>query len=121
MFGAVRLLRTAQELLGRGWTQGADARDRDGIPVPGWSERAVCWSLLGALVAVLEAQSEATGDDAAISDLARACALLAETLDVGSLETWNDEPGRTQSEVIEAVRRAASADEPPGPYEPSLN
>ena len=31
------------------WTKGADARDCDGTPAHPYSEKAVCWSLVGAI------------------------------------------------------------------------
>src|SRR4051794_14416011 len=93
------LLRHARELVGRGWSKGADARDAAGKPVPSWSEAAASWSMLGALVAATEAQAAAAGEPIAVSTLASACAHLATLIEADSLERWNDAPGRTQAEV----------------------
>lgn len=51
------LLLQARKLIGQGWTQHADARDCEEQAVEPWSPHAVAWSLLGALVAALEAET----------------------------------------------------------------
>ena len=56
------LLSEARELIAHGWTQGADARDASGAAVDAWAPSAGRWSLLGALVAVLERQAATTGE-----------------------------------------------------------
>ena len=49
-----RLLQDARLLVADSWCRGVDARDADGFEVAPWDERAASWSLLGAMVAVLE-------------------------------------------------------------------
>lgn len=104
------ILRNARDLVTRGWTQGADARDADENPVHPWSAEARSWSVLGAIIC---------GDDThagqvPIERLAVAAVLLAGALETASLTQWNDEPGRTQADAIAAFDAAlASAAERP--------
>jgi hypothetical protein len=106
MDGAAGLLHHARGLIGRGWTQHADARAGDGSVVHPWDSRAAKWSLLGALVAAVEHTAASQGEHAAIRSLAHTCALLADILDTDSLERWNDSTGRTGNEVSTALDRA---------------
>ena len=55
---AVQLLRSARDLVRRGWTQHAEGRDAHGAAVEPWHPTATSWSLLGALVAALEVQTD---------------------------------------------------------------
>jgi hypothetical protein len=102
------LLTGARRLIQQGWTQHADARAADDTPVSPWNPTATSWSLLGALVASLEQLAAYLGEPAAISDLARACIKLSDILDADSLEQWNDAPGRTADEVIDALGSAGA-------------
>ena len=108
MTHAVGLLRRAQELIGSGWTQGADARAADGTPVDPWSAEATAWSLLGALVAALE-QGEAQDEALPLTELALALDALAGFVDDDSLARWNDNPERTGAQV-EAILAAAATE-----------
>ncbi|HEY0417457.1 MAG TPA: hypothetical protein VGC78_13825 [Gaiellaceae bacterium] len=105
---AQALLAAAAARVETGWSQGADARDVTGCPTEPWSPEAQSWSLLGALVASLRESEATNGEGYAIRGLAAACSLLAGRLDVASLEEWNDDPARTQSEVT-GVLSAAGA------------
>jgi hypothetical protein len=113
------LLVHARQLVENGWTQHADARTADGQVVDPWNPAAVCWSLLGALVAALEAQTD-DDDQFAIGQLAVACVSLAQVLDRDSLTTWNDDPSRTRESVLAALDDATSRTGG-GPAEPSFN
>ena len=106
--GAVELLHGACELVRSGWSQHADARSAEGVPVQPWQKSAVAWSLLGALVATLEQRSD-HGRDLPLDHLAAALNELAKLIDDDSLTDWNDEPLRTQAEVINTLGAAATS------------
>ena len=100
------ILGRARELVERGWSRGSDARASSGAAVAPWSPEARCWSLLGALV--LAADLPGDPDLVGLGPLRRALGALAELIEEPLLETWNDEPGRTQAQVsatLEAARR----------------
>ena len=103
-----RLPRHARRLIEGGWTQHADARAADKSVVHPCDERAVSWSLLGALVAALEDVAASDGEHAAIGQLARTCILLADIVDTDSLEEWNDAGERTREDVLDALDQAAT-------------
>jgi hypothetical protein len=107
MTHAAGLLRRARELIGSGWTQGADARAADGTPLDPWSDEAASWSLLGALVAALE-EAEAHDQALSLTDLALALDVLAGFVDDDSLARWNDAPGQTLPQVESALAAAAT-------------
>jgi len=107
MTDAVVLLRRARELIGSGWTQGADARAADGTPLDPWSDEAIAWSLLGALVAALE-EAEAQGQGLPLTALALALDALAGFVDDDSLARWNDARERNSSQVESALAAAAT-------------
>ena len=114
MTHAAGLLRRARELVGSGWTQGADARAADGTPLDPWSDEAASWSLLGALVAALE-EAEAHDRALPLTDLALALDALAGFVDDDSLARWNDAPGRTLPQAESALAAAATeAERSPG-------
>jgi hypothetical protein len=96
---AEQLLTRAAELVGRGWCQSTLAEDRDGRPVPPWSETASRWSPLGALLAVWH---ESPGDPEAFETAYTALALATG----GRLEAWNEAPWRTRRHVLSAFARA---------------
>lgn len=103
-----RLPRHARHLIERGWTQHADARAADDTAVHPCDERAVSWSLLGALVAAVEHVAADEGEHAAVSQLARTCVVLADILDTDSLEEWNDAEKRARENVLAALEQAAA-------------
>jgi hypothetical protein len=106
MTDAAALLRRARELIGGGWTQGADARAADGTPLDPWLDEATAWSLLGALVAALE-EGEAHDRPLPLTELALALDALAGFVDDDSLARWNDAPERTLGQVESALAAAA--------------
>ena len=112
----LRLLRNARELVSTGWCQGADARDPEGNAVDPWSEHAVEWSILGAIVRVLEVEAEEQGE-VPLDELASALYAIADLIEVDSLSDWNDAAHRTQTEVIATIRAAEAVFEPPWPEE----
>jgi hypothetical protein len=101
-----RLLIAAGGLIERGWCSGADARDRFGHEVEPWDERAASWSLLGAIVAVLEDEAKERGE-LPIEELAAALYALSAVIETDSLSDWNDEPHRDHGEVLDALSTAA--------------
>jgi hypothetical protein len=107
--GSVELLQRACDLVRGGWSQHADARSAEGVEVQPWHETAAAWSLLGALVAALEEQADHHGRDLPLDDLAAALNELAARIDDDSLTNWNDEPTRTQGDVINTLQEAATS------------
>lgn len=91
------ILNAAADLLEKpgAWTQGALYRDAAGEPIPNFGDReAVCYCAEGAIAAVVGRYSLSHP----------AYAPLGGT---GELSSWNDAPGRTQKEVVAALRQAA--------------
>jgi hypothetical protein len=103
------MLMEARGLLLRGWSRGAQARDRNGTVVAAWSEDASSWSLLGSLLATWRHQNAGSLDQDVVAHtidvqaLGHATAALSEIAGPASLEEWNDEPGRTITDVIAAI------------------
>jgi len=102
--GPEHILVRARELVAYGWCQGADAHDQDGEPVPPWSEKARQWSLLGALVAAVDLPSEP--GSLTLGPLRRALGALADIIEEPLLAAWNDDPRRTQEEVVRTLEAA---------------
>lgn len=105
---AKRLLAAAADLLeseGR-WTKHANARDSAGTPVSVLSPYATCWCAGGALYRIQFEQYGARADSKSIG--ARAFGLLDEVMGIHMVGPWNDGIGRTQAEVVAALRRAAA-------------
>lgn len=80
------------------WTQGHGARDEDGAPITSSSEAAVCWCAFGA---IWHAQGRM------IIGETPAEAALGKVIGGARIDDWNDAPGRTQAEVVAALRKAA--------------
>lgn len=93
----------ARELVAVGWCQGAEARDRSGRVVDAWDTEAESWSVLGALTAVAV---DADEDVATVHEVASMALALAIDQPRVDLRTWNEEPGRTQAEVVAAFDAA---------------
>lgn len=87
----IEVLLDAKELLNRGWTTKAFARDANGTPVPVMSERAVSFCLLAAI-------SRAAGRNSFFCE--RIESVLCECIS-GSLADWNDRS--TFEEVIACI------------------
>lgn len=93
---AVELLRRVEARLRRGWTQGARARSASGRPVQDRYRGAVAWDLFGAFNA-----------EPAKWKVARpAMRALDKALGTNDWAGWNDEPGRTVEQVLDAVGQA---------------
>jgi hypothetical protein len=98
-----QILRYARVLLAGGWCQGAEARDAYGVSRDPWDHAAVAWSLRGALGAVA---SDAGAELAEVEEVAVAALALTLDIRINELQTWNDDPERTQAEVLAACDRA---------------
>lgn len=84
------------------WTQEQFARDNTGgTYAHGFDQRATCWCVVGAIEKVRHAVALQPGyKDPAVLFLERG---------IGYVVTeWNDEPNRTQDEVVEKLRQAAA-------------
>jgi len=99
------VLEAAADLLEKpgAWTQNEFARDAVGRVVYPTSTLATCWCVRGAIAAVNEEED----DHAANTRNWKAAAKLLGFHDVHDIEQWNDTPGRTQAEVVAALREAA--------------
>jgi hypothetical protein len=104
----LELLEQAHALVEEAWCQGADARDASGHPVDPWAPEAACWSLLGAIVAVLESEAARAGE-IALDELGAALYALSDLIDTDSLVAWNDNPRRSQGEVANVLASAAQS------------
>ena len=103
---AAEILRRAHDLVAFGWCQQADARDADYRPVRPWTARACYWSLLGALVAALDAPEVTPESPQLIAELRLALVAVSETITASSLQDWNDDTERTHAEVMETLAAA---------------
>jgi len=103
----LRLLEDARSRVAESWCRGADARNADGLEVDPWEDGATSWSLLGAMVAVLEEEARLWGE-MPLDDLAAAMYALSGLMETESLADWNDDPRRTQEAVLEMLDRAAA-------------
>jgi hypothetical protein len=93
---AVKALVEARAMVAMGWTQGVYARDADGNDIEDCDDTrdAACWCASGALHL-----SGGTFGSHARSALVAAI----ETSDIAG---WNDDPARTQEEVLAAFDKA---------------
>jgi hypothetical protein len=102
-----RLLQDARNLVAESWCHGADARDVNGFEVDPWDDDAASWSLLGAVVAVLEREASLAGE-LPLDDLGAALYALADLIETDSLVDWNDHQGQTQANVVAVLNQAAA-------------
>lgn len=96
------ILSAAADLLEKpgAWTQGALYRDTAGEPIGSFGDReAVCYCAEGAIAAVIGRYDWFHPAYASLGG-------------VGELSNWNDHPGRTQAEVVAALRQAAELARP---------
>ena len=108
---AAAMLMEARGLLLRGWSQGAQARDRSGHVVQAWSHEAASWSLLGSLLASWYRHNESLQEDFVAHSmdaraLGDAMAALGTATGSADLDGWNDAEGRHSAEVLAAVDAA---------------
>jgi hypothetical protein len=102
-----RFLEAARELVAESWCSGADALDADGLEVDPWEESAASWSLLGAIIAVLERDASLAGE-LPLATLGAALFALGDLIRTDSLADWNDDPRQTQGNVVAVLDQAAA-------------
>ncbi len=88
------------ELIERGWTQKALARDEKGVAVTTCDKKGVCWCPLGAIIVAVKC-----GKSTACSEFIRLMAEKLGGLGRHSISEWNDAEIRTKEEVIELLRQ----------------
>ena len=98
------ILRAAANLLDRpgAWTQGTDARDATETSCEPRADDAVSWCAAGAIMRVAE-----DGDGVYVDARARLRETLVRAEHECLIGLWNDKRGRTQSQVVAMLRRAA--------------
>ena len=101
-------MQDARKLVAESWCHGADARDANGFEVDPWDDDAASWSLLGAVVAVLEREASLSGE-LPLDELGAALYALADLIETDSLVDWNDDQGQTQAKVVAVLDQAAAA------------
>lgn len=80
------------EYIRRGWTTGTYARDAAGKRCDMHSPRASCWCASAAIILCIPVDNDALRS------------FTDSVLSMGfTIAQWNDAPGRTQQEVIEAL------------------
>ena len=93
----------AADIVEKGWTQWAFARNEYGSPVHPCEKEADRWCLTGALVA-------ATNSTISVMD-APTSLIKGLKLEDDQAVRWNDDPSRTQAGVVELLREAAKREE----------
>lgn len=78
----------------RGWCQGAYAKTCEGFSVPPLNRYAVAWCILGAVHAAKLGQNE----------FINAMTTIAKQIGTNDIHGWNDDPSRTQHEVLIMLR-----------------
>ncbi len=101
-----QVLSEAADLLEKpgAWTQGAYARGKSGRKVS-TRKTAVCFCAVGAIDAVI---GKPTIGIEGHWEALRMVTFAAIGTREANVAEWNDEPGRTQAEVVAAFRRAAA-------------
>jgi hypothetical protein len=84
------------------WTQKANARDADGNKVPVTGGKATCFCMAGAILHL-------TNGDYHSAEYVRRVLPMPDEEWRDWLVAFNDAPGRTQSEVVAALRAAATS------------
>jgi len=95
----VERLERGLERIRRGWCQGALSRDANGIDCCDIQETGppMSWCMIGAVAGQVN-ECSILFHKAIDEIFADEC--------LGGIDSWNDEPGRTQSEVIAVFERA---------------
>jgi len=101
---AEQMLSDAYELVLSGWCQGMSAQDEMGRAIEPSSAFARSWSAAGALERVWRRADE---DELSLEAFERANLAFAAVVKE-SPQRWNDAPGRTRSQVLEALLDASS-------------
>lgn len=91
------------------WTQGSDARDRDGSETSAYDSSATCWCLMGALRLVYpdwDDRMEASRKLAHSGLLDHPGFPFPDPRYEGQMIDWNDNPERKHQEVLDLVTKA---------------
>lgn len=99
-FEAAELLTAARALVLKGWTQGFYAVTSTGEYVSPLESTACAWCASGAIMAINAGFLDEPQDSAC-----KAFAIMQAVVG-DAIPDWNDTPGRTQAEVVEAFDRA---------------
>lgn len=94
------ILRAAADLIDKGWTQGAYARNATGASVGPHDTDAVCFCALGAI-------SRAVGTERYDAVMAKIVARSALRVEIGNVVPFNDKKATCAADVSGAMRRAA--------------
>jgi hypothetical protein len=94
-----QILVEARELIAKGWTQLAYAKKANGDVTDDRDGSGVCFCALGAI-------RRASGS---YTDCQPAAGVFRAAIGSAFIDGWNDAPGRTQAEVLEAFDRAIAA------------
>lgn len=97
-----RVLQSARARIIRGWTQGAFARNREGIRQQATEPGGVCWCAVGAIEASTSCEILR---ESAVEALSRVVRSVGEGCR-GRVYMWNDSPRRSRHQVIAAFDRA---------------
>ena len=87
MTTAKDILKRARETIKQGWCQGANARDEQNTPVPVLCDSAVKWCVIGAIFRQRK-------------NAHMLCDRVRDAADAKNLVSWNDDPNRTQADVL---------------------
>ena len=104
------VLRAVRAKIASGWSQDVNARDRSGNEVSLTSEEATAWTLCTAFAL-------AGKDGIPMNHLHGAIRAIAEVTEMDSIEDWNNDPSRTQQEVLNALDDAIERVEGVGPVD----
>jgi hypothetical protein len=113
---ACELLAEARRRVASGWCQRTAARDASGRSVVPNDPAAASWSTTGAIIAAARTNRAATREAVAQAPFALAMSALSTVVGAGP-QSWNDEPERSQNDVLAALAAAPKlllGDEPPG-------
>lgn len=102
------VLLKAAELVERGWCQGHGATDKSGNTVDRDADDAACFCALGAISRATQGTKQSVRNDLFWDARARLGDVVDQAGFMG-VAPWNDAPGRTQAEVVQALRQAAEA------------
>jgi len=98
------ILSQAGDLVAKGWTQGAYARDAQGESCASSDPEAACFCATGAVRHVCPVACERVA----------AWPFLRKAISNDSITLFNDHPDRTQAQVVKAFRKAAKLAEETG-------
>jgi hypothetical protein len=92
----------------KGWTKNQWARDSAGLRCSPLNQRATCFCVLGAIQRIASRQSDGslrmTTDR--IFDMENTVLVFSTVNSIDSVESWQDDPARTHSEVLVAFDKA---------------